>query len=405
MGWAKHRHMEILERGFGEVEDKYVCDKCFDDEGMKDFIRGNAIKKMCSYCGRRSKKNIAAHIEEVFSHISSSLDHEWDDPANCLPYESREGGYLGETWDMIDLLQQIEFAGANNDNIIEEMQNAFDFDRLWCRRDPFSATLNEEMMWAWKDFCKQVKHKSRYVFFKMESEEKDESNSFRDEEASHLVLNGLSRLVIDTNLIDIVEVGSLFYRVRMDDKKRYKEVEQLGPPPEEYAIYSNRMSPSGIPMFYCSSSIKTALEEVNIPGRGGIASIGTFQSMQQMLILDLSKKVTIPSLFSESTRHLRGAIIFMKSFSDDICKPIKKDGREHTEYVPTQIVTEFFRYLFKDESGRVVNGIKYRSSKGAGESYVFFATQNNFVGGIRRPYSRESTQLFKLVKSSHRVIK
>jgi hypothetical protein len=47
-----------------------------------------------------------------------------------------------------------------------------------------------------------------------------------------------------------------------------------------------------------------------------------------------------PSLFDEQRRHLRAGLSFLHDFAADLAKPIEKDGREHIEYVPTQIVTE-----------------------------------------------------------------
>src|SRR5437870_5994128 len=41
----------------------------------------------------------------------------------------------------------------------------------------------------------------------------------------------------------------------------------------------------------------------------------------------------------ERRRHLRAALSFLRGFVEGLAKPIKKDGREHIEYVPTQIVT------------------------------------------------------------------
>ena len=34
-------------------------------------------------------------------------------------------------------------------------------------------------------------------------------------------------------------------------------------------------------------------------------------------------------------------------FSVGICQRIKKDDRPHIEYVPTQVMSEYFRYIFK----------------------------------------------------------
>lgn len=39
------------------------------------------------------------------------------------------------------------------------------------------------------------------------------------------------------------------------------------------------------------------------------------------------------------------------------------DGREHIEYVPTQIITEYFRYKFATKKIEKIDGIIYPSSK------------------------------------------
>lgn len=53
---------------------------------------------------------------------------------------------------------------------------------------------------------------------------------------------------------------------------------------------------------------------------------------------------------------------------------IERDGREHYEYVPTQVVAEYFRRVFR-QGNNSINGIVYSSSrKGAQRCYCLFAT-------------------------------
>jgi Zn ribbon nucleic-acid-binding protein len=85
-------------------DDLYVCNKCFGDDGLQAFIEDNAVERFCSFCGRKSKKPISAHLEDVVSYIEDCIHEEYDDPANWLPYESAEGGYQGETWITFELL-------------------------------------------------------------------------------------------------------------------------------------------------------------------------------------------------------------------------------------------------------------------------------------------------------------
>jgi RES domain len=58
-------------------------------------------------------------------------------------------------------------------------------------------------------------------------------------------------------------------------------------------------------------------------------------------------------------------LIFLHHFGDEISKPIS-DSVKAYEYVPTQVMTEYFRHLFHRESGEPLNGIAFRSSKNPG---------------------------------------
>jgi hypothetical protein len=69
-----------------------------------------------------------------------------------------------------------------------------------------------------------------------------------------------------------------------------------------------------------------------------------------------------PSILDGDEQNLyRAATGFLHEFTDDLTKPIAKDGREHIEYVPPQVVTEYVRYRLQQHVGRPVHGILYRS--------------------------------------------
>ncbi len=63
---------------------------------------------------------------------------------------------------------------------------------------------------------------------------------------------------------------------------------------------------------------------------------------------------------------------FLHSFTSDVARPIPPDGREHSEYAPTQVVAEYFRHVYKTSDGSPVDGILYPSSKTGGRSCVLF---------------------------------
>jgi hypothetical protein len=144
----------------------------------------------------------------------------------------------------------------------------------------------------------------------------------------------------------------------------------LGPPPEEKAS-QNRMSPLGIPMFYAASNAETAKLEINeLSG-----TIAKFEQLTDMKIIDFCSVPIIPSIFDRENRSHIMEIKFIIDFIADITKPVKKikDKTIHLEYIPTQVLTEYFRFLYEDK----IDGIKYPSSYDQGENIVLFLNQSH----------------------------
>ena len=83
-----------------------------------------------------------------------------------------------------------------------------------------------------------------------------------------------------------------------------------------------------------------------------------------------------------------------KKFVENISKSIVQDNKTHTEYVPTQIVTEFFRYVFPEITDIVLDGIAYPSSKDGNVCYVLFF--DNEACGMN--FELSNTEVIKLNK-------
>ena len=67
-------------------------------------------------------------------------------------------------------------------------------------------------------------------------------------------------------------------------------------------------------------------------------------------------------------------------------KGVKKDGMEHIDYVPNQVVTEYIRFVFSDKTVTGLDGIIYPSSKNwKSKAIVIFADH------------RESNELFDFI--------
>lgn len=64
-------------------------------------------------------------------------------------------------------------------------------------------------------------------------------------------------------------------------------------------------------------------------------------------------------------RYLR----FLNKFAEALSRPVEP-ADEHTEYVPTQIITEYLLRIFRDQYGHAVDGLMYDSSVTDGQCLV-----------------------------------
>jgi hypothetical protein len=136
-------------------------------------------------------------------------------------------------------------------------------------------------------------------------------------------------------------------------------------PPEDKAFYSNRFSPAGIPMFYGAFDIDTAKKETidESNTKNNQVTIAEFQTKKDIQIVDFSRLPKITSIFGVTDFKDYYARIFLRNFLKDITSDITRNGKEHIEYIPTQIVTEYFRFQFNEQNNTDINGFIYFSSK------------------------------------------
>lgn len=375
MGSAKEIYMEQVERGWFSLGSKYVCADCFLDDVLSKFVSSNAESNICDYCGSQSEEKIAAPIDAVIEIIARGIYFEWTDPAKELPYESREGGYQGDVYDTYDLFWAIEFP-TENERLMQDVAESMAL-KAWCRRSSFAPPESKALLYSWEDFCHVVKHQTRYLFF-------PEIDEFEQSQFSYTeILDRIAEIIFEIRLLKTIPKGSGFYRGRIHDPEiQFTNSRDLGSPPIEYARYSNRMSPAGIPMFYGSLDDETIIAEIYDSNGSDckVITIALFEAIRDLHIIDLTQLPEIPSLFSDEKRHLRGGVAFLHEFVKELSKPISKDGYEHIEYVPSQIVTESFRHKFIDDYGHHPDGILYPSSRNEnGVSIVLFALNKQCV--------------------------
>lgn len=359
MGRAKQHAIELDELHIASVVDKNICSKHFEDRSIVNFIRKNYADGYCDYCCKPLK---VIHLEDLLEYMMTCISRFYEDAANFMSYNSREGGYLGEILTADELIQERIELRTEPFEVTEDIVNSID-EMAWAEPDRHYDTLDDELMYRWEGFKKIVKHQSRYLFFLKRFKSDD---LFTPHETAYKILDDVGRYINQLGLIRKIEAGTIVYRCRQHShKEKVNEISHLVSPPTEYAIFPNRFSPSGISMFYSSFDEEVSVKETLEIGDKSKTkvTIGEFKLRNTITVIDFNKLPKIPSIFSEKRAKNIYLLRFIYSLVRDFTKPVVKDGREHTDYVPTQIVTEFLRFAFNQKSKNQISGIVYPSSK------------------------------------------
>lgn len=321
----------------------------------------------------------------VVEHIHQCLSQEWCDPANELPYQSAEGGYQGEVLDTEDLLYHLG-VNVDNEQIITDIAGAIE-NGYWCKQDYFSLSPDKTLVYGWKSFCELVISRSRYFFLQANNEHYDPNQ--HDEMNPVDILKSVSSIVSELGMFEELLPTQELKRVRIvDDYSEATTAGDLGSPPLEYCKMANRMSPAGVSMFYGAFDLETAIKETYEPQPNLIkkAVVGNFFPCRKLRLIDLSKPFKVPSIFDEDQSH-RFEKSFLFDFIRDFTKAIEREDRAHIDYVPTQIVTEYFRIILSNSGSSLIDGVIYPSSKNRGhKAAVIFADNSQCIDRASKGY-------------------
>jgi hypothetical protein len=394
MGYWKDRMIELSERGYSP-SDKSICPSCVSDPILAEHVRGAVEEMACSFCGSPE----SAEFEVVLESLSDAILAEYTDPANELPYESREGGYQGTVYYGHEIVGEMG-VWTGREDVLEEAASCF-AGSAWCERDYFSLKQFDTLRYGWERFVEKIRYVTRFLFLRDDPDDEDRHDEIKPKD----MLAALGHLLREHGTVTSVESDTHILRARVhEDSVSIATVDALGPPPRELARMSNRMSPAGISMFYGALDRDTAVAEtIDWSRTAGMAiTMALFQPTRRLRLLDLTQLPDLPSQFSEEDRHLRGPFRFLQEFVRDLTKPVARDGYEHVDYVPTQVVTEYLRYEFKTVGGDALDGILYESARQpGGVSMVLFMDCEDCGPRQRERWSRPESLMLR-THSVHR---
>ncbi|MEW6520842.1 MAG: RES domain-containing protein [Thermodesulfobacteriota bacterium] len=362
MGKEQTKLTEDYEQRFTPPE-KYVCADCVEDRFLKGVISINLAQRKCDYCGKGSEENIAASVEAIMEPIASTLFRLFD-------YHSEERN-LDELLTTAYALRKIPL--KCHEDLFKDVATAFWWNKWHEDPDSFYDPGNS-MRYSWGRFVRDVKHHVRFFFSSVESKYK-----FSFEKPPVKLFEEIGQIVSAQKLIKPLKAETVLFRVRIreDNATWPLNDKELGPPPNEKAR-SQRMNPAGISYLYLARERETALAEV-LSKPPCQAVVGCFKVRRDLRILDLIALPDMPSIFDNERYHESELMDFLNDFVREISKPVQKDekdGAEHLDYVPSQVVCEYFANIFKSEDGKSIDGLEYPSSiRQEGRNIVLFPPQ------------------------------
>lgn len=213
---------------------------------------------------------------------------------------------------------------------------------------------------SWRDFyafSRSVRHSSRFV---------------HDRKVMSF-LNTLLETSEDRHRL--VSAGKYVWRAQLGCSSREREQDgatwdepapypAVRMKPLSYAAHEGRVNPKGIPCLYVASNKETAMSEVR-PWVGGSISVGQFRTMRELRLIDFSvgHDSKFNFFFEEPSPEKREKAIWTeidRAFS----APVVSDPST-AEYVPTQVISEFFRM-------RGFDGVVYKSQLASGFNLALF---------------------------------
>ncbi len=358
--------------------DKTICAECVSDKALCNLVNGNLSSSVCSYCGEESEDGhlIAAPYDLIMQRVYDSIFMYYADAQDTdMPWVEKE--WLmpeANIWEVVD-----EFDPGWNHEFVEDLVDSCDpnlylvqhVNNDWALENPHSA-----LAYGWTTFKEHILYKTRYLFL---SEPEDEYSSGRpDYIPISKMLDALGYLCNKENLIKKIPAGTEFYRVRARRKgEEFGEFSDIGVPPKGIAS-AGRMNPAGISYFYLAYDQDTAEKEVITFAKKW--SIAKFSTKSDIMVIDFVSIPDIPSLFEPEKYDTRNNMLFLVKLVNELTLPVSKDGSEHIDYVPTQVVSEYFRYRFKTENKESVLGIRYPSVKnGGGVNLAIFESDNEML--------------------------
>ncbi|MDY0829631.1 RES domain-containing protein [Microbacterium sp. BG28] len=242
---------------------------------------------------------------------------------------------------------------------------------------PWYETFDEDTAvsthFSWHHFDYRVKHQSRLLI--APTGEKPVTPP----EWNYVLAREMVDFAAENSVPLILAPGTLLYRARVgrdagDLAKRVRSdpSREMGPPPTDSAS-AGRLSAAGMPMLYTAREPETACAEVASHSPYDDCVVATLEVRQPLRLLDLTVIPKLPSIFSPTYSHFASSRTAFEFYRDRMMDFIPGDDRQTMEYLPSQLLTEAFRWF----SVPTIHGIAYPSAAGTGGTNIALFFEDN----------------------------
>lgn len=259
-------------------------------------------------------------------------------------------------------------------------------ERAWF--ELFDQDHEAGVQFEWDDFEQNVKHVTRLLAPALGTTPTTPPERNYEFVRSLLVLteerSGMARTV---------KRGTRLFRARserdsraLEEKIRLAPARELGPAPAE-RVSAGRMNAQGVSMLYAALDADTACAEVASHSPYDEAVVGTFILQQPLRILDLTRVPAKRSVFESAYEEGDNRLASLDFYRDRITQPVILDDNHPVDYVPSQMLTEAFRWWSQPR----LDGIAFpsRVSPG-GTNIVLFFGDHKWFEEVGKPLSRFS---------------
>lgn len=368
MSMTKRFFEQVKEQGW-QAGGESVCTDCVAEKALQTHIRDAATAELtCTFCNATPAAPIEALLEPFMVGVRREFEHAGD----SVYWDGREGGYQAPTldsWDLVTDHYAHLFVGTG---LLETVRDAL-AEEVWVARDWAWSSPDEALTESWDSFCQILKYEMRYVIWRRSQEHEEHEEHEGDRIAPARILEAVGQLVdyYPEWLTADIETDCKLWRARPHEADEWVEsAKDLGTTPVDRSR-SNRMSPAGIPMFYAAFDPRTAaLEAVQETDKPRVTT-AAFVLAGRAKVLDLTNLKEIPSIFAANGDE-RPQWQFLHHFARTLRA---KPEVQEIDYVPTQVVTEYFLKVFGD--GAFFDGLQYTSDVDGGDRCVVLNVRND----------------------------